>query len=131
MDTYRIEWHDSLSIGNEHIDAQHKMLIKMIGAIPEYKTPGDEEVLMAALEYAGVHFSDEERFMEEVGYPKLPEHRKEHKRLTKILLSYKKDYDEGKTDLYDFKQFMFRWVRDHIMDVDHKIGEHLQSLNSN
>lgn len=127
MDTYRIEWHDSLSIGNEHIDAQHKMLIKLIGDIPEYKTPGDEEVLMAALEYAGVHFADEEKFMEEVAYPNLPAHKREHKRLVKILLSYKNDYDEGKTDLYDFKQFMFRWVRDHIMDVDKQIGVHLKS----
>jgi hemerythrin len=130
MDTYRIEWHDSLSIGDEHVDSQHKMLIKMISDIPEYKTSGDEQVLMAALEYAGVHFADEEKFMEEVGYPNLHEHQNEHKRLTKILLSYKKDYDEGKTDLYNFKQFMFRWVRDHIMDVDHQIGVYLQSSNT-
>ena len=65
--------------------------------------------------------------MERIEYPGLQEHRSEHKKLTRILLAYKEDYDQGRRDLYAFKQFMFRWVRDHIMDEDKKIAAYVSA----
>ncbi len=127
MDTYRIEWNESLSIGSDLIDSQHKKLIELISAIPEYATSGDEEALMAAVEYAAFHFSDEESFMDRVNYPSVAGHISRHKKMTRILMSYKRDYEDGKTDLYGFKQFMYIWIRDHIMDEDKKIGSYLRS----
>lgn len=122
MDTYRIAWSDALTVGNAEVDSQHKRLIELIGAIPEKSKSNDPDVLNEALEYAVKHFNSEESYMAEIQYPDLPRHVNEHKKLTRILLSYKKDYENGETDLYSFKQFMFRWVRDHIMDEDKKIG---------
>lgn len=122
MDTYRIIWSDTLLIGEDTVDAQHKKLIEMIGAVKERETPDDPRTLAAALEYAGTHFHDEEALMERVGYPELAAHRNDHKRLTRTLGAYKKEYESGKTDLYAFKNFMFSWVRDHIMDEDRKLG---------
>ncbi len=122
-----IEWDDSLLIGNELIDLQHKMLVGLIGAIPVNKSPGDELALEEAIVYAETHFSDEEEYLEEIGYPAMSEHKHMHKRLTKILESYKSDYDDGKTDLYAFKQFMYTWITEHIMKEDKKIGAYLRS----
>ncbi len=122
MDTYRIVWDDALLIGNQPVDAQHKRLIETIQSIPEFSTSKDKDVLAEALQYAAEHFSDEEAYMSEIQYPALAAHRIKHKTLTRILMAYARDYDKGKTDLYAFKQFMFRWVRDHIMDEDRKIG---------
>ena len=45
--------------------------------------------------------------------------------LARLLLAYQHEYDEGMHDLYAFKLFMYRWVRDHVMDEDHRIGEYL------
>ncbi len=125
MDTYKIGWNESLSIGNKLIDSQHKMLIELIGAISEFDDSKDDAVLMAAIDYASYHFAAEERHMEKNAYPDIDEHKSTHKKLSKILWSYKRDYDQGKIDLYGFKQFMFCWIRDHIMEDDVKIGAFL------
>ncbi|MBN2704453.1 MAG: bacteriohemerythrin [Pontiellaceae bacterium] len=122
MKRYRIAWNDKLMIGCEVVDSQHKKLVELIGSIPEYETDRDVEALTETLQYVSTHFSDEEKFMEEIGYPELKHHQNIHKKLTRILLSYKKEYDDSAKDMYSFKQFMFHWVRDHIMDEDRKIG---------
>lgn len=127
MDTYKIVWNDTLNVGSELIDSQHKKLIELIGGIPEHETQRDEAMLNEALEYIATHFSEEEDFMAEINYPELGRHKNKHKRLVRILMAYKKKYDGGDKDLYPFKQFMFRWVRDHIMDEDKKIGLFIQS----
>jgi hemerythrin len=122
-----IEWDDSLLIGNGLIDLQHKRLIGLIGAIPETKSPGDELALEEAIVYAETHFADEEEYLEEIGYPGALEHTNMHRKMTTILETYKRDFDDGKTDLYAFKQFMYGWIKDHIMKEDKKIGAHLRS----
>jgi hemerythrin len=124
-----IEWDDSLLIGNDLIDIQHKRLIGLIAAIPEEKSPGDELALDEAIVYAETHFADEEELLEHVGYPKTPEHIEMHEKMTSILESYKRDYDEGKTDLSAFKQSMYEWIKGHIMTEDKKISAFLRSRN--
>ncbi len=131
VDRYKIEWNQSLSIGCELIDSQHKRLIELIGSIPESNTPDDERILIAAIEYAAEHFTAEEGFMQVMGYPTVAEHKKMHKKLTRIVWSYKRDYDAGKTDLYAFKQFMYGWVREHIMEEDRKIGAYIDASGDN
>lgn len=122
-----IEWDDSLLIGNELIDIQHKRLIKLIAAIPEEKSPGDELALNEAIVYAETHFADEEELLEHAGYPQTSAHINMHEKMTAILEAYRRDYDEGKTDLTAFKQFMYDWIKDHIMREDKKIGAFLRS----
>jgi hemerythrin len=124
-----IEWDDSLLIGNDLIDIQHKRLIGLISAIPEEKSPGDELALEEAIVYAETHFADEEELLEQIGYPSTSEHVDMHEKMTAILESYKRDYDEGKTDLSAFKQFMYDWIKDHIMLEDKKVGAFLRSSN--
>lgn len=127
MDSYRICWTPSLSVGDEEIDAQHKKLIALIASIPDDSTSPDGTLLEEAVRYAATHFSSEEAFMERIEYPGLTAHKRMHRKLTTILMAYKRDYECGKTDLYAFKQFMYGWVRDHIMEEDQKYGRHLAS----
>ncbi len=127
MDTYRIVWDEKLSVGDPLIDSQHKRLIELIASIPETEAEGDARVLEAVLGYAGKHFADEEALMERLGYPRLAAQKAAHRKLTMILNAHRKDYELGKTDFNEFKQFMFGWIRDHIMDEDKKISEFLAS----
>jgi len=127
MDDCRIEWNDGLLIGNQAVDSQHKRLVEMIQSIPEYSTSMDERVLMETLEYAATHFNDEETLMHDINYPELKTHTNKHKTLNRTLLAYAKDYEKGNTDLYAFKQFMFRWVCEHILDEDKKIAAYARA----
>jgi hemerythrin len=130
MDSYVIAWSDSLLVGDPTVDGEHKRLIEMIAGVPDHESSGDAALLPEVLHYAATHFQHEEAFMEQVGYPELAAHCAEHKLLTRTLLAYKRDYEEGRTDLYGLKHFIFRWVRDHIMDNDRKIGLFLAQKGS-
>ena len=125
MDSYFIRWESALSVGDDYIDSQHKTLIDKISRVSESPSADDEKLLNDVLDYAATHFVDEEAYMTKIGYPDLQVHRFEHQKLTNMLLAHKQDYDRGIKDLYSFKQFMFRWVRDHIMESDKQIGAFL------
>ncbi|MFQ5426930.1 MAG: bacteriohemerythrin [Gaiellales bacterium] len=129
MDTYNIVWNPDLSVGDEEIDSQHKKLIDLIGSIPDDSSSSEDVVLEEVLRYAATHFASEEALLARIEYPALAEHKRNHRKLVTILTAYKRDYECGKTDLYDFKQFMYRWVRDHIMDEDQEYGRYLKSRN--
>ncbi len=126
MDTNIIRWKDEFLIGDQQIDSQHKTLIELIEQIDDMKNSQDDGLLDKIVSYAQSHFEAEESYMEKVGYPDLDIHRKQHKKLTRILEAYKNDYDNNKINLFAFKNFLFFWVRDHIMDEDMKIGHFIR-----
>ncbi len=127
MDHYVIAWSDSLSVGDPAIDAQHRKLIDLIARVPDHETENDALLLQEALSYAAQHFVDEEQVMARAEYPELASHCALHKTLGHTLRAYKRDYDKGNRDLYGLKHFLFRWVRDHIMDEDREFGRYLRA----
>jgi hemerythrin len=127
MDHFPVVWSDALLIGEAGIDAQHRRLVELIARVPDNETPADAALLPEVLAYATHHFGEEEAFMARVAYPGLAAHRVEHQVLTRTLLAYKREYDDGEMDLYNLKHFLFRWVRDHIMEVDQRVGHYLKA----
>ena len=124
-DNVVVEWRDGLLIGEPVIDAQHRRLVELIAGISDHPQSRDPALIAEALAYAATHFADEEGVMERIGFPGLARHRHLHKTLTRTLLAYQRQYENGETDLYSFKHFLFRWVRDHIMEEDQQIGAFL------
>jgi len=127
MDDRVIAWSDRLLIGDPLIDAQHRQLVELISHVDERETPDDPQTLAAAVNYAAKHFRDEENLMRQLGYPGLPAQISEHRTLTRTLHAYRKEYEAGHRDLYALKHFLFRWVRDHIMERDAQLGAWLKS----
>ncbi len=83
-------------------------------------------MLGEVLNYAQSHFDAEETYMKKIGYPDLDEHIKQHKKLSHVLSAYKSDFNNNKINLFAFKNFLFVWVKDHIMDEDIKIGRYIK-----
>ena len=127
MDDQLIVWRDEFAIGDPTNDAQHRRLILLVAALPEQAFPGDAALLAEMIDYAGRHFHDEEGLMARAGYPGLVAHRDSHKTLTRTLLAYRREFEAGHTDAYHLKQFVFRWIRDHIMDEDVAFGRFLRA----
>ena len=130
MDTYKIAWNQALEIGDPGIDDQHKNLIELIASIPEHDSNKGRAALDAALDYVEHHFAEEEAIMERVGFPLLHAHRNKHKKLTRVLMTYKKEFEEGTEDIYAFREFMFCWIRDHIMEDDQILGSYIKGLSN-
>ncbi len=124
-----MDWSKEYEIGIKVVDQQHEKLLDMInqlkGAIGKdnvTKIMGD--ILRGLVDYVKFHFDDEEKVMHRISYPEIERHKKLHKELVEevamILLKIKKGKVITPQELMDFLQ---RWLIDHIMTEDKKIGE--------
>lgn len=129
----QIAWRKEYEIGIKVIDEQHKSLIDMLNKVDANreridKIPVLKEVLFGLVEYTKSHFHDEEAFMEEIAYPKLLEHRRQHQILTDQVVDILKKLRTGNFNINDdLMMFLKKWVINHIMDHDHQIGEYYSS----
>ena len=130
----KIEWDDSLSVGVELIDNQHKMLIERLndlsGAIEMTQGEGSiVQTLDFLIEYTAFHFSAEEKCMAEHDYPGLDDQKKQHEQFKASLRNMVEDYEyEGVTRALttSVNVFLGNWLVNHIKGMDLKLGEFLQ-----
>jgi hemerythrin len=80
-----VQWSSSLSIGNATFDLAHRRCITALGRL---ETAPDRQYhchLQALGDTLRVAFDDEERLMENMGFPELLAHRTQHKRVLAAL----------------------------------------------
>jgi hemerythrin len=129
----KIEWDDSLSIGVDLIDEQHKMLIQKLADLSEAFTRGHEEnkimkTLDFMIDYTDFHFSAEEKVMEEQSYPGLDQQKKQHEEFKTTLNNILEDFKEESTTkaiAEEINDFLHNWLIDHIKGSDTKLGQFL------
>jgi len=129
----KIEWTDSLSVGVESIDDQHKMLIQILKDLSDAFNQGHEQnkiiqTMDFMIEYTDFHFSAEEKLMAENDYPGLAQQKTQHNEFKMTLKNILDDYqDEGPTkDLAtSINVFLLNWLVSHIKGSDTKIGQFL------
>jgi len=131
----QLKWDDSLSIGAELIDQQHKTWIehynKLTAAVEAQQGPREiAETLGFLVDYTAFHFSAEEQHMIDSQYPGLEDHQAKHDELNDTLGNLIEDFrEEGATHiLADFlKTFLGNWLVNHIRTVDMEFGKHLKA----
>jgi len=135
MDENFVSWDDSYSVGFEHIDNQHKELVKMVNELYKACKVGalNEDIVYLrtvskALEYARVHFSDEEEYMGKVFYPELDEHKKQHEEFVVEIKKSIKLFEYGKTAPIEMANFLKNWLLEHIAVSDKKYAPYLIKL---
>ena len=130
-----IEWRDSLSIGVEAIDKQHKELLNRFDRLLTACQAGSglEELtkLLAFLdEYVRTHFKDEEAIQVQHRFPGLDAHRKEHLYFIDQLNKLKADvqkYGSGTHHVVETNNMLLQWLMNHIAKSDTAIGAHIKS----
>ena len=79
------------------------------------------------MQYGEQHCHAEELLMAEVHYPALSRHRREHERLTLEIAFLEEQLEAGDVELDDETlAFLKRWLLDHILEFDRKLGEYVQ-----
>jgi len=130
----QLDWKDVLNIGLPRIDEQHKELIALSNGLLQAMVNGMgadvlEDVFNELRDYTCTHFADEERYMEELGYPQLVEHQAAHRQLTRDVDQFRIRLLSGKdlspTEALDF---LNNWIIKHIMEMDSQIGIYAKSL---
>ncbi|UCG77722.1 MAG: hemerythrin family protein [Nitrospirota bacterium] len=132
-----IEWDDSLSIGIDEIDNQHKKLVSKINELMHAMGKGPdkarEEILDTIIfleDYMQVHFSSEEDYMINSKYPDYKEHIKEHDQFVSDIEKMKEKVISHNKPTYlglqtEIGHMLYSWVTNHIAKLDKALGEYL------
>ena len=123
-------WDDVLSVENEEIDNDHRILINLFNLLGRSVLSGAsrayvELVLEELIRCTAWHFSHEERLMMLSGYDGLEEHRQEHLDLMDSVCDLQREIlKTGKLEEQEF-EFLEQWLTGHILAADMKFGEFL------
>ncbi|MBF0565357.1 MAG: bacteriohemerythrin [Nitrospirae bacterium] len=126
-----VTWTDNLSVHIKEIDTQHQKLVKLINDLFDAVTAkkGKDvltKVLNELVDYTRYHFTAEEKLMATHNYPDLAKHKPEHEELTRKVLDFQKQFNEGKAmiDLL-LMNFLKDWLVKHILGTDKKYSSYL------
>ena len=128
-----IEWDESLSMGINEIDAQHKHLVNLINQLNYSLEIGQakdmvQTALSGMVDYTIIHFLTEENYFNKFGFENAEEHKKAHKTFIDKVEEFKKDVELQDTNfdesnVYIAKEmvnFLKDWIINHIKVIDKK-----------
>jgi hemerythrin len=121
-----IVWNDSLSVGVEQFDKEHKQLIYFINELNTALKIGSsaktmENTLVQLVKYTEVHFNHEQDYMRLFDYPDFDGHLKEHEDLKGQVTDFYNKLQSGKTTFsLTLLTFLKEWLTNHIMGTDMK-----------
>lgn len=121
-----VTWSDKYSMNIKEIDGQHQQLVKMINELHDAMLQAKSkevtlDIIAKMAEYTQYHFSTEEKYMKQFGYPQYAAHKKEHEKFIEQVGNFKKDYENGKAGLsYELMNFLKDWLVNHIESSDKK-----------
>jgi hemerythrin len=127
-----LEWKDSYNIGVKEIDNQHRGLFDLISKLFTsrlYEPDGKYFFLTLNkfMEYAQVHFSTEERYMQEAQYPKFAEHQREHELFIEQVSKLIQDVEKKEPDIENKTlDFLKEWYLAHILGTDRDLEKWFQ-----
>lgn len=124
---------DELLVGNDQIDAEHRMLFDMINEAhrqimeKESSVSSALKLIQKLSEYAETHFEHEEGYMQSINDPEYPLQKKEHDFFRDKISSYRcvkiDDENTAKASLEDLLTFLAKWLYRHILSSDTLIGK--------
>jgi len=127
-----VEWNDSLSVGIDSIDADHKRLLGMINQLQtaaHYHTDDEmiEKTLNELMDYTQYHFTREEEIMQSNDYPDFDGHKQQHEKMVKEVSKFIDEYRVDKTRTIDnVTLFLKTWLINHIKGSDQEYAPYLK-----
>jgi len=126
-----------MEVGVAKIDSQHRELVDKINAVTAMgtKSATDEEIkktLGFLGDYVVKHFNDEEELHRQSNYPKMAEHKEQHKQFLKAFDDLKKEYAKSGASAkltLDITNSAITWVVRHIKSSDKDFGKFYNANN--
>lgn len=121
-----LEWNDSLAIGHEVIDQQHRELFRrfnqFLNACNQRRGRENVEPLLDFLtQYVIEHFSAEEKLMVQTAYPDREEHEEQHRQFRERLTELRREMERSGPSLavlIHTNKTLLHWLTRHIRQVD-------------
>lgn len=127
-----LAWNESLVIGIQSMDFQHKHWVRLINELHEAMLRGEgskaiNQSLDNALGYTRLHFAAEERLLSENGYPTYEQHKKLHDDFVGDIARLKDRLNAGHAVLaMELITEMKDWLRQHIQNADREYAPFLK-----
>jgi len=119
-------WSDELLLGHPVIDAEHRELVALIGALASCCDAELGERLQAFAAHASSHFADEDRQMAETDFPAAGCHADEHAKVVESAREVIAMVGEGDVDIgRRFAQELARWFPGHVAHLDSALAHWL------
>lgn len=125
----QVNWEKIQHIGLPVLDEQHGKLIALCNSLIRAMTLGKGENTLKTVfnelnDYTVYHFTDEERYMKEIGYPHLKEHQYLHAVLIKKVNDFRDRLLYSKVTPEEALAFLNNWIVTHIAEEDTRIGRY-------
>jgi hemerythrin len=123
-----IVWDESLSVGVEEIDEDHRRLVELFNllseAVDNKESPDYIDALLVELiTCTEWHFRHEERLMIRHGYDGMEDHKDEHIDLVDSVRDLQRRFYEARQTLTtDNVEYLAEWLTGHIVGVDMRMG---------
>jgi hemerythrin-like metal-binding domain len=123
-----IEFDDNLLTHVEEMDKQHMRLVALLNNVYKLLKEGKKEEAFELfkrelLSYVEYHLSEEEKFMEKIGYPELDKHRKVHDMFRREVYNLASYIEKGDSKAFrEALSYALGWLYTHIAKTDKKYG---------
>ncbi|HYD61447.1 MAG TPA: bacteriohemerythrin [Noviherbaspirillum sp.] len=135
LESLQVSWTHDLAIGHEQIDADHQHIFETARRLqaeimeeePEHSIVG--EVLVELIEHTGGHFMREEALMQEICFPAIEAHKREHALLMQKVNDLHRQFMDGRAHLaVEVADFIRYGLVRHIMKSDMELGRYMRTL---
>ncbi len=129
-----VNWQESYSVGNQHIDEQHQILIDTINQLASAESLNNHHAVLMIIDelasYAAFHFDFEERLMESAGYPDLQRHRAVHLAFGSWVANLREQHFRyGRRPLgVSVLGFLRDWLDHHILGEDQRYRPYIHGM---
>ena len=119
----KVRWDEHFSVGIMTMDKQHQVIFDHMSAVSsalEEKVPRPRSIqLLETFDiYCKMHFFEEERLMDEMQYPALADHRRQHDQFVNSLEGFMAQKDQRLDDFLAIRD----WFLSHIIQQDVPYG---------
>jgi len=132
-------WDDSYLLGSELVDTQHHQLFDLVNSLVVSCISGSnkeklKDTLDFLVNYTVQHFNDEEALQIDCNYPEYEQHKQLHEDFKLIVVGLVQRFNESGSSSKlcdDVKSIVIKWLVNHILTEDKKIGVHLEKNKLN
>jgi hemerythrin len=123
-----VSWDDNLCVHIPEIDQQHQRLVGMLDDLSDAMVEGRSQeelrrILDGLVDYARVHFADEERYFVRFRYPAASGHIAQHRAFIDRVTEFRSRVDPHEMGVsIDLLAFLETWLIRHIRDSDGAFG---------
>ena len=131
---HALSWNPSYSVGNATLDKQHRKLLELCSQVADCvddDAPGSSDRFHMILNDVGdsvfQHFKTEEAYLSKRDYPRLAEHKAEHRGFLSQLAQFVLVAGTGVMDRAGLYQILTEWLSAHMLGSDMQYRDFLLS----